>query len=410
MQLRSVRSLPNIRGKRVLVRVDHNVEFDPSTGSGQVGKLKDDRKIRTSIPTIDFLLGKGAKLILMTHVGRPKGKIDEKLRTAPVAACLKKLSKKIKHVRTVTEATGPIVEREVRALKPGEILYLENVRFFPGEEGNDVSFIKALASYGDLYVDEAFASLHGYEEASTCGVARLLPAYAGFQLQEEVAHLSGVIEDPRRPLVLLISGAKTKTKIPVIRRFLEIADHILLGGCIANTFIAARGFDVGTSRYEEDQRELAQELMLESEKEGRAKIHVPRDVVVASEVTEKATKLDLPVEDVAGDMSIFDIGKVTIERFKREIEHAGMIIWNGPLGFYELNRFSHATKRVAEAVAAVTAKGATSIIGGGDTLDFHTRYDYPLTAYSFVSTGGGAMLEFLSSPEPLPALVPLIEK
>jgi 3-phosphoglycerate kinase len=403
MTLQSIDGLKDLHGKTVLVRVDHNVEFDDD------GKLKDDRKIRVTLPTLEALLKKGARLILMTHVGRPKGKRNPKLTTAPIAEHLKKLlKKKVKGMRSVDEVRGPKVKKMVTDLKDGEILYLENVRFCPEEEGNDKAFCKDLASLAEIYVNEAFPSLHLYEESSTCGVARLLPAYAGYYLQKEIDALSRTLDDPRRPLLLIISGAKMETKIPVIRRFLDIADDILLGGCIANTFIAARGFDVGSSKYEEAHIELAQELMLESEKEGRAKIHVPRDVVVASEASETATKLDLPVEDVAGDMSIFDIGKVTLERYLKEVDRAGTIIWNGPLGLYEYNRFSHGTKRLAEAIKKATKKGTYSLIGGGDTLDFHMRYAYSIDAYSFVSTGGGAMLEFLSGD--LPALEPLLER
>ena len=191
---------------------------------------------------------------------------------------------------------------------------------------------------------------------------------------------------------------------PVIERFLMKGDDILLGGCIANTFIAARGFDVAGSMYEEDAVEQAQEIMLESQKKGRATIHVPRDAVVATEPTDGADKLCLPVEDIEGDMSIFDVGKVTVERYKKAIAAAQTIVWNGPLGLYEVNRFSHASKRIAEAIAEATKKrGVVSIIGGGDTVDFHVRYKHPLDAYTFVSTGGGAMLEFIAG-KTLPAI------
>ena len=379
MKLRSIDEMPELKGKRVLVRVDHNVEFD------QDGKLKDDRKLKLSIPTLEALASRGAELVLMTHVGRPKGKVVENLRTAPIAEHLRTLSKKL-----------------------GNFTYLENVRFDTGEEGNDPSTIKELASHGEFFVNEAFPSLHMYEEASTCGVARLLPSYAGYHLIEETNMLSALIEDPRRPVLLLMSGAKMETKIPVIRRFLEVADTILLGGAIANTFIAARGFDVGTSKYEEDAMDLAQELMLEADKVEKADIHIPRDAVLASEVSEEATKIDLPLEDIVGDMMILDIGTVTVKRYCDEIAKAGTIIWNGPMGLYEYNRFSHGTKRIAEAIAEATKKGAYSVIGGGDTLDFHARYDCPIDCYSFVSSGGGAMIEFLSAEKPLPALVPML--
>jgi phosphoglycerate kinase len=299
----------------------------------------------------------------------------------------------------MTQTVGPTVEKATKELKDGAILYLENVRFSPGEEGDpkeQKDFGKKLAALADIYVNDAFPSCHTYEEASTCAVARLLPAYMGFQAQKEVLNLQKVLVDPKRPVALIISGAKMKTKIPVIEYFLDEGEDILLGGCIANTFIAARGFDVGTSKYEETFLEKAQEIMLEGEKDKKANVHVPRDVVLASSPEEKSLKIDLPVESIEGDMGIYDIGKVTVERYKKVIEKAGTIVWNGPLGLYEINRFSHATKRIAEAIVAATAKGAVSVVGGGDTLDFHERYKFPLNKYTFVSTAGGAMLEFIS--------------
>jgi phosphoglycerate kinase len=215
--------------------------------------------------------------------------------------------------------------------------------------------------------------------------------------------MGSIIGKPKHPVTLIISGAKMETKIPIVEHFLKRGDNILLGGCIANTFIAARGFDVGSSKFEEDKVEKAQEIMLESERPKHAAVHVPRDVVVANECSESAAKLDLPVEDVQGDMMIFDIGKVTIHRYVQLIEKSKTIIWNGPLGKYELNRFSHASKRIAEAVARATSKGAVSLIGGGDTIDFHKRYKYSFAPYTFVSSAGGAMLEFISG-ERFPAL------
>ncbi len=394
-----------LQGKRVLVRVDHNIELGPD------GKLKNDTKIRATLSTIELLLKKGSRVILMTHVGRPKGKVDPKLSTIAAAEHLKTLLPGVSITHS-TATVGADVEAKADALKDGEILYLENVRFHKeeeGEPGEQEAFGKQLAELADVYVNEAFASCHDYEEASTCAVARLLPGFAGINLQKEIDVLSPVLEDPRRPLTLIISGAKMETKIPVVEYFLGTGDNILLGGAIANTFIAARGFDVGKSKYEPDQVEKAQELMLESEKEDKATINIPRDGVVASVPSEDAPKLDLPVEDIGGDMCIFDIGKVTIERYIAAIEQSGMIVWNGPLGMYELNRFSHGTKRIAEAIAAATKRGATTIVGGGDTIDFHARYGFDLGAYSFVSTGGGAMLEFISG-KPFPALLALAKK
>ena len=389
----------DVAGKRVLVRVDHNVATDDT------GKLKNDEKIRATLQTIEYLLKNGARLILMTHVGRPKGKVDPKSSTATVAKHLQSLLHGVA-VTHIPQTVGPDVEKAAKALQNGQILYLENVRFLPGEEGSpdqQKEMGKQLAALADLYVNEAFASCHEYEESSTCAVARLLPAYAGMHLEKEVTMLGKALHDAAHPVALIISGAKMETKIPVIERFLTKGDDILLGGCIANTFIAARGFDVGRSKYEEDAVEKAQETMLESEKEGRAVIHIPRDAIVATEAIDGAEKLCLPVEDIEGDMSIFDIGKVTVERYSKVIATAKTIIWNGPLGLYEINRFSHGSKRIAEAVAEATRKGAFSIIGGGDTIDFHVRSGHSLDAYSFVSTGGGAMLEFIGG-RPFPAI------
>jgi phosphoglycerate kinase len=402
MKLRSVEELKNLKGKAVLARVDHNVEQDPH------GRLKNDEKIKTTLPTLKSLLKGKPKLILMTHVGRPKGKVMPELSTCAIADHLRTLLPGVT-IRYIAAITGKDAQQHAKSLEPGAILYLENVRFDPREEGSgkeQEAFGRELAALGEIYVNEAFASLHQYEEASTCATARLLPAYAGLQLQKEVAALGPVLEDPRRPLVFIVSGKKMKTKIPVIQTFLRTADHILLGGCIASTFIAARGFDVGASLFEAEHVEKAREIMLESEKEGVAKVHLPRDVVVATEESEDAEKLDLPVEDIEGDMKIQDVGKVTLKRYIEIVSQAGTIVWNGPLGRYEFNRFSHATKRMAEAMKTATAKGARTIVGGGDTLDFHRIYGKPLDAYSFVSTGGGAMLEFLESPD-MPALKPL---
>lgn len=228
------------------------------------------------------------------------------------------------------------------------------------------------------------------------GVPKILPAYMGLSLADDVQYLGTVLHKPKSPLTLIVSGSKMETKVPVIERFLSVGDYVLVGGCIANTLIAARGFDVGSSRFDVNEIELAQSLMLESQKRNKAEIVVPRDVVVANELSEKATKLDLPVEDIEGDMSIYDIGKVTLKRYIDIIDQSSMIVWNGPLGVYEYNRFSHATKRIAEALVRATKRGAITILGGGDTIDFHRKYRYSLSPYTYVSMGGGAMLEYIS--------------
>ncbi len=377
----------DIKGKRVLLRAGFDLPMEDD------GSITDITRVEAIKKTMSFIIDSGAVLILMAHQGRPKDGPDPKFSQKPIVEVLEKILKTTVHF--ASDCIGPEAEKAVAKAKPGEVVLLENLRFHPQEKKNDPEFSKALAKLGDVYVNDAFTNCHRVH-ASMVGVAKLLPAYMGFNLEQEISHLSIAIEKPTRPVTLIIAGAKMETKVPVIERFLQKGDHILVGGCIANTLIAARGFDVGASKYDAEGIELAQTLMLESAKEGRAKIHVPRDAVVANELSETAEKLDLPVEDVIGDMAIYDIGKITIERYIAAIKSSKLIIWNGPLGVYEFNRFSHATKRIAEAIAEATKGGAISLIGGGDTIDFHLKYKFSLKAYTFVSMGGGAMLEFIS--------------
>lgn len=376
----------DLKGKRVLLRAGFDVPMEK-------GKVSDITRVEALVPTMKHILGKKAVLVILAHQGRPKDKPEPEFSQEPLVPVLKKLLKTTVHF--AKDCVGPLAEKAVKAAKPGEVVLLENLRFHTGEKKNDPTFAKQLAALGEVYVNDAFTNCHR-EHASMVGVPKLLPACMGLSLEEEITHLSAVLDKPGKPLTLIIAGSKMETKVPVIERFIAKGDHVLLGGCIANTFIAARGFSVGASKYDEEGTEQAQEFMLESGKPKRAKIHVPRDVVVASELSEKAAKIDIPVEDVEGDMCIFDIGAVTVKRYCDAIAASKMIIWNGPLGVYEYNRFSHASKRIAEAIAAATKKGAVSIIGGGDTIDFHIRYKYPLSTYSFVSMGGGAMLEYIA--------------
>jgi len=382
-----------LKGKRVLLRAGFDVPMEN-------GKVADTSRIEAIVPTMKHILSSGASLIIMAHQGRPSGKPDLAFSQKPLVPVLKKLLGA--DVQFAERCVGEETQKTAAALKPGQVLLLENLRFEEGEKKNDPALAKDLASLADLYVNDAFTNCHR-AHASMVGVPKHLPSYMGLQLAAEVAHLTKVNEHPTHPVVLIISGAKMETKVPVIEHFLSKGDDILLGGCIANTFIAARGFDVGESKYEAQFTEKAQEIMLESEKPAHAVVHVPRDVVVASDPLGQAEKANLPVEDISGDMKIFDIGKVTVERYISVIEKAETVIWNGPLGLYESNRFSHATKRIAEAVAAAAKRGAVAIVGGGDTIDFHVRYHYPLNAYTFVSTGGGAMLEMIAG-QPMPAL------
>lgn len=386
-------SSADLSGKRVLLRAGFDVPLEG-------GKVTDASRIEALIPTITSILEKGASLVVLSHQGRPKGKRDPAFSQKPVAEALANLLKK--DVAFCEDIVGGKAEAAAKALKPGEVLMLENLRYDPREEANDPGFAKELAALGDAYVNDAFTNCHR-AHASMVGLPALLPSSMGLQLEQEVSHLSRVLEDPRRPLTLIVGGAKMETKIPVIRQFLGIGDDILLGGAIANTFAAARGFDIGSSLYEEEQIETAQELMLESEKDKHAKINVLRDAVVASKAAPDVPTLDVPLESIVGDMAIFDLGKVTIERYVSVIMKSGMIVWNGPVGMHEHECFSHGTRAIAEAILRATENGAISVIGGGDTLDFHERYGVDMSGYSFVSTGGGAMLELVSGT-PLPAL------
>lgn len=384
----------DLSGKKVLLRAGFDVPIEN-------GKVVDTARIDAIVPTMKHILESGAALIIMAHQGRPKGKVDLEFSQKPLVPVLADLLGV--PVDFADRCVGEQATAKAAALQSGQVLLLENLRFEPGEkEKKDPQFGKQLAALADVYVNDAFTNCHR-DHASMTEVPKHIPGFLGLNAQAEVESLTKVFTAPKHPVTLIVSGAKMETKVPVIENFLNKADDVLLGGCIANTFLAARGFDVGTSKYETEWIEKAQEIMLLSEQEGMATVHLPRDAVVATAPSEEAEKLDLPVEDITGDMAIFDIGKVSIERYIHIIQKAGTIVWNGPLGLHELNRFSHATKRVAEAIAKATENGAISIVGGGDTLDFHERYNYPLSAYTFVSTAGGAMMDLISGKE-LPAL------
>lgn len=388
----------DLKDKRVLLRAGFDVPIED-------GKVVDTSRIEAMVPTIKYLLEQGAAVIIMAHQGRPKGQRIPEMSQQPLVPILSE------HlgvdVQFCEECTGSKAEEMTESIVPGEVLLLENLRYDVREKKNEPSMGEELGKLADVYVNDAFTNCHR-EHASMVAVTKHLPSYMGLQLEKEIEHLSQIVDDPKHPLVLVVSGAKMETKVPIIEHFLNKSDHVLLGGCIANTCIAAEGFDVGESKYEDEWVETAQNIMLEGDKDTNATVHVPTDVVVASEPTEDAQTLDLPLEDIEGDMKIFDIGRETLDHYVSVIENAGMIIWNGPLGFYELTPFSNGSKRLAEAIKSATEGGAISIIGGGDTIDVHKRYNLDLDVYSFVSTGGGAMMEFIAGKE-LPALKALLD-
>ena len=391
----------DLKGKKVLLRAGFDVPIED-------GKVVDTMRIEAMVPTMKYILDAGAALIIMAHQARPKGKPVPEMSQEPLVPVLKKLLGV--DVDFAAPCVGEEATKKAADIKPGQVLFLENLRYEPGEKiKKDPEFGKQLAALADVYVNDAFTNCHR-DHASMTEVPKYIPGYLGLNAQGEVENLSKAFDNPEKPVTFIVSGVKMETKVPVIEYMIDKTDYVLLGGCIANTFIAAQGFDVGTSKYEEEWIDKAREIMLGSEKDTNTTVCVPSDAVLATEPTEDAEKVDLPVENIAGDMGIYDIGVMTIKRYVEIIEQSGTIVWNGPLGMHELNRFSHATKRLAEAIAKATKEnGAVSIVGGGDTLEFHERYNYPLDAYTFVSTAGGAMMDFISGKK-LPALEALLKK
>ncbi len=396
MNFRKIQELENLKGRKVLVRVDYNVPLNSKY------EIEDDTRIKESLETIKFLVGQGAKLILVTHLGRPKGKIVEESRVDRIAERLAELTKK--KVKKLNEIIGKSVENEINSMEDGEIIMLENIRFRAEEETNDEEFSKKLASYADLYVNDAFGTAHR-AHASTAGVANYLESYAGFLMQKEIEALSPLInEEPIHPITLIIGGAKIGTKIGMIKNFIDKTDYVILGGGLANTFLKAAGYNVADSLYEEEKVEVAQEIMLEFEKH-HEKLVLPHDVVVASEISEAAETVNVPIEDVIGDMKILDIGKWTVEKYCNLIEESGTVIWNGPMGVYEYEPFKNGTRQIANTVAK---HKCNSYLGGGDTSDAIKRLNIPPEAFTHISTGGGAAIEFLEG-KVLPGIKPLLK-
>lgn len=380
--LRTLKNLKNIKGKRVLVRVDFNVPL-------KAGGVADDSRIRETLPTLKFLLSKKAKVIIISHLGRPEGKVVEKLKIDAVAKQLKKLIG-VK-VYKLNACVGPKVQAAIKKMREAEIVVLENIRFYPEEEKNDPTFAKKLAALGDFFVNDAFATCHR-RHASTVGVAKLLPSYAGFLVEREIKGLTPLLAKKIHKLTLIVGGAKVDTKMGILKNFFGRAEHILIGGGLANTFLSAEGYDIGASFYEPGKIETARELMMLAERKNQ-KIVVPEDVIVADEATEHARTVDLPLEDVEGSMKILDIGAKTQKKFIDIINASTTVIWNGPMGLYEFTPFMSGTKVLATALSK--SKKVKTYLGGGDTVDAISRAGISLKKFTFVSTGGGAMLEFL---------------
>ncbi len=374
----------DVSGKRVLVRVDFNVPLDAS------GHITDDTRIRAALPTIQYLLDHGASVILMSHLGRPKGKVVDSMRLTPVAHRLSELLGR--PVEMAPDSIGAETERMAQSLKPGQILLLENLRFHSEEEANDPAFAKALANLGEVYVDDAFGSAHR-AHASTEGVTRYLPGVSGFLMEKELAFLGGALENPKRPFAAIVGGAKVSDKIAVLDRLIDMADVVLIGGGMANTFFKAQGLSVGESLVEDDKLDDARRLMTKAGQTGKRFI-LPVDVVIADRFAEDARHEVTTPDHVRDGWRILDIGPRTIQEFGRALADAQTIVWNGTLGVAEFPAFAEGTNAVVTLLAERTRAGATTIIGGGDSAAA-VEAAGKASEMSHVSTGGGASLEFL---------------
>ena len=381
----------DVKGKRVLVRVDYNVPIND-------GKVVDDTRIAAAMPTVNYLLDHGAAVILCSHLGRPKGGPDPKFSLRPVAAHLSGLLGK--PVAFADDCVGPVAGAASKALKPGEVLLLENTRFHPEEEKNDPEIAKKMASLADIYVNDAFGSAHR-AHASTEGVAHYLPAVAGFLMEKEIQYLGQAIANPKRPFVAILGGAKISDKIGVIRNLLTKADQILIGGGMANTFFKAQGYPIGDSLCEDEALDTARQLL----KSGAIHLRLPVDVVIGDRFEAEAEKKVIAMGPVPDGWRILDIGPATVSIFGKAISSAGTVVWNGPMGVFEFPRFAEGTFGVAEAVAA---SKAVSIIGGGDSVSAINQAGLA-DRITHISTGGGASLEMLEGLD-LPGLVALQDK
>lgn len=368
----------DLKGKRVLARVDFNVPLAD-------GKVADDTRIRAALPTINYMREKGAKVILVTHLGRPKG-VTESLRLDPVAQRLQELGIPVKKLN---DCIGDEVKKAISEMKEGDVVLLENVRFYPEEEKNDPNFAQELASFADIYVNDAFGTAHR-AHASTEGVARILPAVAGFLMEKEITFFSKVLESPERPFIAVLGGAKVSDKIGVIKNLLDKVDTILIGGGMAYTFLKSLGYEVGQSICEVDKLSLAKEL-LDLAKDKKVELVLPVDVVIADKFAPDANTKVVPVSQIPPDWKGLDIGPETRKIFSEKVSQAKTIVWNGPLGVFEMPAFSEGTKTVGTAIANTNA---LKVVGGGETAEAVEKFGLA-DKMTHVSTGGGASLEFL---------------
>ena len=387
----------DVAGKKVLLRCDFNVPMAKSND----GTILDDKRIREALPTIRYLLEQNAAVIACSHMGKPKGKWKEELTLAPVAKCLSELLGQ--DVPLTADVIGSDATAKAAALQPGQIMLLENLRFEPGEEKNDPAFAKALADMADVYVSDAFGTVHR-AHASTAGVANYLPAVSGFLIQKELEIIGGALANPKRPLVAVLGGSKVSSKIGVINNLLELADTVIIGGGMAYTFAKAQGGEIGTSLLEEDWMDYANEMIKKAADKG-VKLLLPVDNVCAAEYSADAKPEVYPAGKIPADKMGMDIGPETRKLYAQAIEGAGTVIWNGPMGVFEFPAFAEGTRAVAQALAD---SDAITIIGGGDSAAAVQQMGFA-DKMTHISTGGGASLEFMEGKE-LPGVAALMDK
>ncbi len=390
--MKSIRDV-DVQGKRVLVRVDFNVPISDGT-------VSDDKRIRAALPTIEHLVNNGARVVLMSHLGRPSGKgYEEAYSVAPAARVLGRLLGT--EVVVAPEVAGEKATKASQTLQNGQVMMVENLRFDPREKKNDPTLAQELAQLGDIYVNDAFGVAHR-AHASVEAITKLLPSYAGFLLDSEVSTLQGVLDNPQHPFMAILGGAKVSDKIALVNKMLDIVDALIIGGGMCFTFLAAKGYETGKSLVENEWIERAGEMLAKAQKNG-TEILLPVDVVVAPELREDAKTAIYSVEEIPQDMMGLDIGPATCEMFKQKIMSMNTIVWNGPMGVFEMKPFESGTKHVAEALAA--NEKASTIIGGGDSAAAVAKFNLE-SQMTFISTGGGASMQLLEGT-PLPGVVAL---
>ncbi|NQT06470.1 MAG: phosphoglycerate kinase [Candidatus Omnitrophica bacterium] len=393
LKKKSVRDF-DLKGKRVLIRADFNVPLDDKLN------ITDDTRIRAALPTVKYVLDGGGSVILMSHLGRPKGEVKEELRLTPVADRLSKLLKK--DVKRLNDCIGSGVKEAVSAIKPGDVILLENLRFHKEETKNDPSFAKELASLGDIYVNDAFGTCHR-AHASTEGVTKFLPAASGFLVEKEIEYFERLIQNPEKPYIAILGGAKVSDKIQVFERLMDNVDTILIGGAMAYTFLKSQGIGVGGSKLESDKLDLAKSI-LENARKKNVNLVLPIDHIVADKLANDANTKEVGREIPDGLIGL-DIGTKTIDKFKEILKGAKTVVWNGPVGFFEMDKFSNGTREIARFLAG---SKATTVIGGGDTAAAIMNLGLQ-DKMSHISTGGGASLEYLEG-KVLPGVAALNDK